>query len=170
MKQLKAKPLTDFLRRDALPDKELVFVLQDVEDPVNVGAAFRIADACGAREIILTGLTPCPPNQTISGVARGMHRRIPWRFEKYASDALLKFSENGYTSYAMEVTNDALPYFSVSYPKHVCLVVGNEYDGVTKRTLAVCQGAVYIPMYGKMTSLNVHVALGIVAFQVLHQA
>ena len=47
MKQLRGKPLKDFLKQAEPPQRELVFVLQDVQDPVNVGSAFRIADACG---------------------------------------------------------------------------------------------------------------------------
>ena len=49
MKQLRGKPLKDFLKQASRPDRELIFILQDVEDPVNVGSAFRIADAAGVR-------------------------------------------------------------------------------------------------------------------------
>ena len=61
-----------------------------------------------------------------------------------------------------------MPYHQIQYPEKICLVVGNEHHGVTKRTLAACDQAVYIPMYGKIHSLNVHVALGIVAYHSLH--
>jgi tRNA (guanosine-2'-O-)-methyltransferase len=167
-RQLTGKGIKHFLRRDERPEVELVFVLQDVEDPVNVGAAFRIADACGARRLILTGLTPVPPDQTIHGVGRGAHRRVHWSQERYASDALEGLKAEGYTCYAIEVATNSAPYHSVEYPERVCLVVGNEHHGVTTRTLAACDGSVYIPMYGKVPSLNVHVALAVVAFHVLH--
>ena len=168
MKQLTGKDLKHFLKQVERPEVDLVFVLQDVEDPVNVGAAFRIADACDARELILTGLSPCPPHETIAGVGRGTHRRINWRYTKSAPEAIEALKAQGYTCYALEITPDAVPYHHVVYPQRVCLVPGNEFRGVSKRTLAACDQAIYIPMYGKVGSLNVHVALGIVAFHVLH--
>lgn len=168
MKQLTGKALTDFLRRVERPGVELVFVLQDVEDAVNVGAAFRIADACDVRELVLTGVTPTPPDSTIAGIGRGTHRRVPWRHTKYASEAIEAYRAQGYTSYVVEVASAARPYYEVAYPDKVCLIVGNEGFGVNRHTLAASDGAIYIPMYGKIKSLNVHVALSIIAFHVLH--
>lgn len=170
MRQLVGKPLVDFIRKMERPDLELVFVLQDVEDPVNVGAAFRIGDACGVQEIILSGLSPIPPHPTIAGIGRGTHRRIPWSYTKYAADALVAHKAQGYTSYAVELASGAQAYDELVYPNKVCLVVGNEHHGVTQRTLDVCDHAIFLPMYGKIESLNVHVALGIAAYHILHQA
>lgn len=168
MKQLKGATLKHFLKRAERPAVDLVLLLQDVEDPVNVGAAFRIADACDARELVLSGTTPTPPDQTIHGVGRGTHRRVPWRYEKDAEHAVREYREEGYTACALEVTPESVPYHEVEYPSRVCLVAGSEYHGVTKRTLAACDMAIYIPMYGKIGSLNVHVALAVAAYHVLH--
>ena len=168
MKQLIGKRLTDFLRQVERPDIDLVFVLQDVADPVNVGAAFRLADACGVREMVLAGLSPCPPHATIAGIGRGTHRRVPWSYTKYASDAIERCKAQGYTGCAIEVASGSLPYYAVAYPKKLCLVVGHEHYGVSRRTLDACDLAIYIPMYGNTMSLNVHVALGIAAFHILH--
>ncbi|MBV7329738.1 tRNA methyltransferase [Chloroflexi bacterium TSY] len=168
MKQLRGKALKDFWRQMLQPEHELIFILQDVEDPANVGAAFRIGDACRVQEIILTGQSPEPTDERLGAFSRGMHRRIPWRYEKYASDAIEQLKSQHYVSYALEVTSQTEPYHEVNYTHKSCLVVGNEYHGVTRRTLAMCDMAVYIPMYGKIPSLNVHVALGVVAFHILH--
>ena len=70
MKQLRGKPLKDFLKGAERPDRELIFILQDVEDPVNVGSAFRIADAAGVRQLILTGISARPPHPLIRKVGR----------------------------------------------------------------------------------------------------
>jgi 23S rRNA (guanosine2251-2'-O)-methyltransferase len=169
MKQLAGKALKDFLKSDERPPIEVAFVMQDVADPVNIGAAFRIADACGATEIVLTGLSPIPPHPTIHGVGRGTHRRVPWSYVKDASEALSRLRGEGYACYALEVSSNAVPYNQVDYPAKVCFVAGNEHHGVTNRTLALCNGAIYIPMYGKIRSLNVHVALAIVSYNALHQ-
>ena len=57
--------------------------------------------------------------------------------------------------------------FGIRFPNKVCLVLGNETKGVYRQTLALCDGAVYIPMYGKGPSMNVHVAGALVAYQAL---
>ena len=169
MKQLAGKALKDFLKNDDRPPIDVAIVLQDVADPVNVGAAFRISDACGATELVLTGLSPIPPDPTIHGVGRGTHRRVRWSYVKDASEALQRLRGEGYACYALEVSSNAVPYHQVDYPDKVCFVAGNEHHGVTNRTLAQCNGAIYIPMYGKIRSLNVHVALAIVSYHALHR-
>ena len=168
MKQLRNKSLKRFLKQDGSPAVDLVFVLQDVEDPVNVGATFRIADACGAREIVLAGISAHPPHPTIAGIGRGTHRRVPWQTIRYAADAVEKYAEEGYLACALEVASNAVPYHTVEYPEKVCLVVGNEYRGVSRRTLDACDLAIYLPMYGKIGSLNVHVALAVATYHILH--
>lgn len=169
MKQLRNKSLKHFLKQSGSPAVELVFVLQDVEDPVNVGATFRIADACGVHEIVLAGISAHPPHPTIAGIGRGTHRRVPWHTTKYAADAIKKYKKEGYLACALEVASDAVPYHTVEYPDKVCLIVGNEYRGISRRTFDVCDMAIYLPMYGKVGSLNVHVALAVATYHILHQ-
>ena len=67
-----------------------------------------------------------------------------------------------------EITAASVPYNETEYPDKLCLIVGHEDHGVTKRTLAACDMTVYIPMYGKGASLNVHVSLGVAAYHILH--
>ena len=168
MKPLRGKPLKDFLKQVERPDMELIFILQDVEDPVNVGSAFRIADAGGVRQIILTGISARPPHPLIRKVGRGKDRRVKWSYTDQAADAILSLKKQGYTSCALEITAESVPYNEVEYPDKLCLIVGHEDHGVTKRTLAACDMTIYIPMYGKGASLNVHVSLGIAAYHILH--
>jgi len=67
------------------------------------------------------------------------------------------------------LANDAVPYQEYDYPEKTCLVVGHEDHGVTKAVLNECDAAVFLPMYGKGRSLNVHVALSIVLYHILHK-
>ena len=79
MKPLIGSDLKRFLRnykRENKPKRELVILLQSVEYPYNVGAIFRLADGAGIKEVILTGITPKPPNPTIEKVARGKTRNM----------------------------------------------------------------------------------------------
>ena len=149
------------------PRTELAFLLQSLDDPLNVGSFFRVADACGARELVLTGRTPTPPHPEIDRTARGHDRRVPWRRITQTEEAAAVLKEEGYHLVALETVRGALCYLEYSYPEKVCLVLGNETKGVYGSTLAHCDGAVYIPMYGKGPSMNVHVAGALVAYQAL---
>lgn len=168
MRQLRGKPLNDLLKGLARPEVDLVFVLQDVQDPVNVGSAFRIADACKVREVVLTGISARPPHPLIKKVGRGRDRRVPWRYVEQADGAILELREDGYEAVALELASGAQLYTEAQYSHRVCLVVGHEDHGVTNRTLAACDRAVYLPMYGRGASLNVHVSLGVTAYHILH--
>ncbi|MEW6750371.1 MAG: TrmH family RNA methyltransferase [Candidatus Latescibacterota bacterium] len=149
------------------PRAELVFVLQSLEDPLNVGSLFRIADACGVREMVFTGRTPTPPHEAIDRTSRGHDRRVPWRQVPQAEEALESLRQGGYHLVALETARGARCFLDYPYPRHLALVLGNESRGVYPSTLARCDGAVYIPMYGKGPSLNVHVAAALVAYQAL---
>ena len=98
MKQLRGTPLKRFLRTLPPPPSptELAIVCQSVGYPVNVGSIFRIADALNAAEVLLTGITPTPPNPTIAKVARDKEQRVPWRYVAQPEDALLHvYAEGG---------------------------------------------------------------------------
>lgn len=168
MKPLRGTALKRFLKDIERPPRELALLLQDVEDPVNVGSAFRIADAAGVKEMILTGISATPPHRLIDKVGRGKDRRVKWRKIDDVAEAIDTLKAEGWTIVAVELTENAQPYHRVEYPPRTCLVVGHEDHGVTKKALEKCDSAVFIPMYGKGASLNVHVALGVVTFHVLH--
>ncbi len=172
MKPLIGTELKRFLRnykRQHRPTTDLVALLQSVEYPANVGSIFRLADGAGLTELILTGITPTPPNPTIEKVGRYKSLRVPWRYESDPLVAIARLREQGYQIVAVELTDDATPYHQFDYANKTCLIVGHEDHGVTKATLAACDAAVFLPMYGKGLSLNVHVALSIVTYHILHQ-
>lgn len=149
------------------PRAELVFLLQSVDDPINVGALFRIADACAARELVLIGDTPAPPLPGISLTARGCERRVPWRYVRRVEDAIAELRAGGYGIVALELTGAAVLFTDYDYPEKVCLVLGSEGRGVWPKTLRLSDATVFIPMYGDGPSLNVHVAAALVAYQVM---
>jgi tRNA (guanosine-2'-O-)-methyltransferase len=172
MKQLRGTPLKRFLRSLPPPPKptELVIVCQSVAYPVNVGSVFRIADALDAAEVVLTGITPTPPHPKIIKVGRGKDRRVPWRYVERPELALEALRRDGYWLVALEITDSCQPYYAVDYPERVALVLGNEDHGVTRASLAMCDATIFVPMYGKGKSLNVHISLAVVGYYLLHRS
>ncbi len=171
MRPLIGTDLKRFLRdyrRTHAATANIVALLQSVEYPANVGSIFRLADGAGVSELVLTGITPTPPNATIDKVGRYKSLRLPWRYEADPLPAIEGLRGRGYQIVAVELTDDALPYHQFHYAEKTCLIVGHEDHGVTRATLAACDAAVFVPMYGKGLSLNVHVALAVVLYHIRH--
>lgn len=171
MRPLVGTDLKRFIRdyRRAHPNPyQLVALLQSVEYPANVGSIFRLADGAGVSELILTGITPTPPNATIDKVGRFKSLRLPWRYESDPVVAINELKSRNFHVVALELCDSAVPYHDYDYPTKTCLVVGHEDHGITKATLSTCDGAIFLPMYGKGLSLNVHVALAIVLYHIVH--
>lgn len=154
-------------RREHPPTIEIAFLLQDWTDAYNVGGMFRVADACGAKELIGTGRTPGPPNPMIGVTSLGHHRRVPYRHIEYHEDAALALKGDGYHLVAIEIAEGAVCYTELAYPAKVCFVLGNEEAGIYPKVMRHRDAAVFIPMYGKGRSMNVHVAAAVVAFHAL---
>lgn len=148
-----------------LREMDLSFWLQDWTDPYNVGGMFRVADACGARELFMTGRSAVPPHPQIGVTSMGAHRRIPYRHIQRNDDAARLIREAGYMLIAVEIADEAVPYYDFDFPDRTCLVLGSEGAGMYGNVLQACAAAVYIPMAGKGRSLNVHVSAAIVAFE-----
>lgn len=168
MRQIKKKTETrQFLKASTAAlrdDLDLCFLLQDWQDPYNVGGLFRVADACGAVKVVCSGKTPVPPHPQISVTSLGNHRRVD--FEQFARHdaAIESLKKDGYQLIAVEVADQAVPYTQFRFEGKVCLVLGNEAKGIYPGTLKACNSAVYIPMAGKGRSINVMVAAAVVAF------
>lgn len=169
MKQLQGTPLKRFLRdyRREHPNLlDIVLVLDSVTYPANVGSLFRIADAAQLTSMILCNATP-KPNKTIAKVGRNKHEVLDWYYEPNTADALQTLVAEGYHVTALEITDESVPYYDYSYPQKLAIVIGNEDHGVTRAALAHCQSSVFVPMYGKGRSLNVHVSASIVIFHAI---
>ena len=167
MKQLRGTEIKRHHRKFKKPQVEIVVIVQNVEDPRNIGSIFRVADACRINMLYLCGVTPSPPNVKISRASRGKERNVPWEYHKQAEKIIPELKEKGFAIYAVEITNNAELCHRVQFPDKVCLIVGNEEYGITKKLLALCDKSTAIPMFGKGRSLNVHVSLAVACYQII---
>ena len=144
----------------------IALLVDNVRSLWNVGSIFRTADACGVREIVLAGISGCPPRPQISKTALGAEEAVPWRYRAEAMEGLTELARAGYTTVAIETSPRAVAFDRFEWPAAVCLVIGNEVAGVGEELLDACERHVSIPMRGVKDSLNVAVAFGIVAHHV----
>lgn len=138
-------------------------VVDNVRSLWNVGAIFRTADACGARQLVLTGITGCPPRPEIAKTALGAEQAVTWSYRADPLDAVSEMIGQGYTAVALETSARSVALDELRWPERTCLLVGNEVAGITTPALEACELHVNIPMYGVKNTLNVAVAFGIAA-------
>lgn len=170
MKPLLGVELKRFIRdyrRSNPVFRHVAVLLQSVEYPYNVGSVFRLCDGAGVEKLYLSGITPTPPNPTIEKTARYKINNVPWEYIADPASAVDLIRANGYAVIAVEMTDMAVPYHHFQYPEKICLVVGHEDHGITKTVLSKCNASVFIPMFGKGRSHNVHTALSIVLYHAL---
>ncbi|MPY89083.1 MAG: TrmH family RNA methyltransferase [Luteitalea sp.] len=144
-------------------------VLHCVRSLYNVGAFFRTGDAAGIERLYLTGYTGCPPHRGIAKTALGAEETLPWERRDQPSSLVADLRERGWQIAVIETSTRAVDLYDWEPAFPVCLVFGNEVDGVDVRLAEAADVQVRVPMLGRKQSLNVAVAGGVVLFELLRQ-
>jgi rRNA methylases len=169
MKKLKLEELgritvDQFKEADKIP---VCILLDNVRSLHNVGSAFRTADAFRIEKIYLTGITGTPPHREIHKTALGATESVAWEYFEKSEEAVQKLKSEGYKIIAIEQTTNSKPLheFAPNKNEKMCLVFGNEVNGVSDEVIALANEAIEIPQHGTKHSLNVSVCLGIVVWE-----
>jgi 23S rRNA (guanosine2251-2'-O)-methyltransferase len=144
-------------------------VAENFRSLYNVGALFRTADGAGIERLVLAGITGRPPDRGISKTALGAEERVAWEYCPTAVEALDRLRAQGYEIAAIETDLHAVDLFDWSPRFPVCVVLGNELEGVSPEALARSDVRVEIPMLGLKHSLNVATAAGVVLYELLRK-
>ena len=144
----------------------LCVILNNVRSLHNVGAIFRTADGVGVAKIWLCGITGYPPQAGIAKTALGAQDHVPWEYREDPVVLAEELKEQGYQIVLLEQMAGAVSH-DVFMPKApVCLVIGNEVNGVSQRLVSLCDAAIEIEMAGIKNSLNAAIAFGIAAYHI----
>lgn len=135
----------------------------------NAGAFFRTADAVHLQKLILCGITAHPPQEGIAKTALGAEETVPWEYYTDALIPLRMLRARGYEIAAIETGPGAQDLFEWQPRWPVCVIFGNEVDGLGDGLMEVCDTHVRLPMHGQKNSLNVATAGGIVAYELLRK-
>jgi tRNA G18 (ribose-2'-O)-methylase SpoU len=152
-------------------EKRLPFcvVLNNIRSLYNVGSIFRTGDGVGVEKIWLCGITGYPPNKQIAKTALGAENFIPWEYRQDAVALIKELKALKYQVVLLEQMHASISYSEFVPQAPVCLVIGNEIEGVSSPVVSLCDAAVEIEMMGIKNSLNVSVAFGIVAYHFRRQ-
>ena len=143
---------------------ELIVVLDGVEDPHNLGAIVRTAHAAGASSIIIPERRAVGVTDVVAKAAAGALEHLPIARVTNINRALENLKERGFWIYGLDERGEN-DYDRVDYGSPTAIVLGGEGKGLHEQVRKHCDMLVRIPMAGKISSLNVSVAAGVVLFE-----
>jgi 23S rRNA (guanosine2251-2'-O)-methyltransferase len=149
---------------DVLEGARMLVVLDGVEDPHNLGAIIRTAHAAGAGAVIIPERRAVGITETVAKAAAGALEHLPVVRVSNINRALEALKKHGFWIYGLDERGDHR-YDATDYVSPAALVLGGEGKGLHQQVRAHCDVLVSIPMAGKISSLNVSVAAGVVLFE-----
>lgn len=142
---------------------------ENIRSLYNVGSIFRTADGTLVEKLWLAGYTGFPPRKEIDKTALGSVESVPWEHSFDGTSILQGLKEKGVQLVALEHTDSSVKYTEADYSFPLCVMLGNEVDGLSREAVDMCDLAVEIPMYGIKQSLNVSVACGVILYYLVEE-
>ncbi len=164
--RIKELKLEDVL--DTLSEPALLLVLDGVQDPHNLGACLRVADAVGAQAVIAPKDKAVGLNATAIKVASGAADTVPYVTVTNLSRAIKEMQEAGVWVIGLDEDGEK-DIYATDLAGPIALVMGAEGAGLRRLTKDTCDFLARIPMHGSVESLNVSVASGVCLFEARRQ-
>ena len=153
---------------EAKGEAPLIVVLDELEDPHNLGAVLRSVDAAGAHGVIIPKRRSCPLSTTVAKTSAGAVEYVPVARVSNLAQTLDKLKKAGIwvAGCDMDGTEN---YFEASLKGPLALVIGGEGRGLGRLVKEHCDFLVRIPMQGHVNSLNASVACSLVLYEAVRQ-
>lgn len=144
----------------------LIVMLDCLEDPHNLGAILRTADAASVNGVIIPKNRSVALNDTVAKVSTGAIEYVKVCQVTNLTQTINVLKEKGYWIVALELTDDAVCYSEIKYDMPIVLVVGSEGKGISRLVLEQADYKVYLPMSGHVNSLNASVSAAIMIYEI----
>ena len=149
---------------DIAADAKLIVLLDGVEDPHNLGAVVRTAHAAGAAAVVIPERRAVGLTETVAKAAAGALEYVPICQVSNINRSLERLKEKGFWIYGLDERGTD-EYDRTEYALPTAFVLGGEGQGLHEQVRKHCDVVVRIPLAGKISSLNVSVAAGVVLFE-----
>ena len=143
-----------------------IVILDELEDPHNLGSIIRTAELCGVHGIIIPKRRNVGITTTVYKASVGAIEHVKVAKVTNLNSTIDELKEQGIWVYGADIAGDEYSY-EVDFSGPCALIIGSEGRGISKLTLKKCDKLVKIPMVGKINSLNASVAGGIMMYEVL---
>lgn len=145
-------------------EQPFIIICDEIEDPHNLGAIIRTADACGAHGIIIPKRRGVALTYAVGKVSAGAVEYVPVARVANLPSLIDELKEKGFWIYGADM--DGTRWDEQDYSGAVALVVGSEGKGISRLVREKCDFIVSLPMKGKINSLNASVAAGILMYEI----
>jgi 23S rRNA (guanosine2251-2'-O)-methyltransferase len=149
---------------DGLAPCEMLVVLDGVEDPHNLGAIIRTAHAAGAGAVVIPERRAAGITDVVAKAAAGALEHLPVVRVTNINRALEELKQRGFWIYGLD-ERGAETYDQMEYASPAAVVLGSEGRGLHEQVRKHCDALVRIPVAGRISSLNVSVAAGVMLFE-----
>lgn len=150
-------------------EERLLFILlEDLQDPGNLGTIFRTAEAAGADGVIMSSKTADLYNPKTIRSTMGSIYRVPFFYAESLGQAMETLKEHGVQIFAAHLSGKA-DYDACDYSKGTAFLIGNEGRGLREETAALADEWIRLPMEGQVESLNAAVASSILLYEAYRQ-
>ncbi len=139
-----------------------ILILEDIQDPGNLGTIFRTAEAAGFNGMILNKGTADSYNPKVVRSAMGAALRLPFAYGGDICDIIEECKQSGITVYGTHLAGNDIR--KIEYKPHAAFVIGNESKGMSERAKNACDENIRIPMDPASESLNAGIAAGIIMY------
>ena len=156
---------------DLLPSEggnALIMILENLQDPGNLGTVLRAAEAAGATGILLSSTSADIYNPKVTRSTMGSIFRVPFVYTDSLHEDMRRLQEQGVKLYAAHLKGSTDMY-SENYTGSCAFLIGNESRGLTEETASIADRAVRIPMSGQVESLNAAVASAVLLYEAKRQ-
>lgn len=148
-------------------EKPFIIICDELEDPHNLGAVIRTAEATGAHGIIIPKRRNASLSYVVGKASAGAVEYVPVARVANIAQTIDELKEKGIWFYAADM--DGEDWCSVNYDGGVGLVIGSEGRGISRLVKEKCDFIVSMPMKGRINSLNASVAAGVLMYEVARQ-
>jgi 23S rRNA (guanosine2251-2'-O)-methyltransferase len=154
--------------RELLAREGLVIVLDEVQDPQNLGAICRTAEVAGALGVVIHDRRAAEVTPAVCKASAGAVEHLAIARVRNISDFLGEAKEAGFWCYGAAASG-AVSCFEVDWPARVALVLGAEGKGIRPRVAKACDELVCVPMRGRLDSLNVSATAALLTYLALQR-
>lgn len=160
--------LDEIIQRAKTADEPaFIIVLDNLEDPHNLGSIIRSAECAGAHGVIIPKRRACGLTETVAKASCGGIEYMPVARVNNISRAIETLKENGIWIAACDMGDT--PYYKQDLKGHIALVIGSEGKGISKLVKEKCDFTCSMPMVGKINSLNASNAACVLMYEVRRQ-
>ncbi len=151
----------------AAGDPTLLVLLEDIQDPRNLGALLRVCEGAGVGRVLLRDRGSAPLTPTVVKTSAGASEWLPVERIVNAANELERLKEEGFWSYGADAEGE--PPWEVDLKGKVVICLGGEEKGLRALTRTRCDRLIGLPMRGKVGSLNVATAAAALLYEAVRQ-